>query len=169
MSEAVTVREAARRLGVHPNTIGNWCDAGILAPVRLPGSRYRRIPVRQIETLEALRAEEAPMSTRAPMSSSFWFASARRQDAVADEMRARAEKVQLKEVGHECGHAFTISVTSIGHSSGVVGEDPPVHSDASFYSSDPLPHTVTVRAHNLPDALRKAAALPLSEWFEPED
>jgi excisionase family DNA binding protein len=50
--ELVGAREAARRLGVHENTVRNYADAGIL-PVakRLPGSRYRRFDARDVEDL----------------------------------------------------------------------------------------------------------------------
>ena len=82
---------------------------------------------------------------------------------VADEMRAKADGWESKDLGHECGHLWTIYVTSKGHSSGVVGEDPPVHSDANHIDAM---RPVQVRAHDLSAALRKAAALSLDAWFE---
>jgi hypothetical protein len=85
-----------------------------------------------------------------------------RQDKVADEMRAKADEWELKELGHDCGHQFTITITDVGHY-GIAGEGPESHKDAG-YSGEP--RSVTVRAHNLNDALRKAAALPLDKWFE---
>lgn len=54
----LSVREAARRLGVHENTVRNWCNSGVLAPMVLPGSGYRRIPVDQVEALVAAMARE---------------------------------------------------------------------------------------------------------------
>lgn len=47
----LTVREAARRLGVHENTIRNWIRAGYLNSVTLPGSGYHRIPEDEVERL----------------------------------------------------------------------------------------------------------------------
>ena len=88
--------------------------------------------------------------------------AASRQDKVADEMRALADEWELKELGHDCGHQFTITYTDVGHY-GIAGEGPESHKDAG-YSGEP--RSVTVRAHNLNDALRKAAALPLDKWFE---
>ena len=58
-----------------------------------------------------------------------------------------------------------LSIELTGHSSGVVGEVPQVHSDANY--SDAL-GTVTVRAHNLRDALLVAASLPTAAWFTTE-
>lgn len=47
----LSVREAARRLGVHENTIRNWARRGLVRPVELTGSRYRRFRVDEIEQL----------------------------------------------------------------------------------------------------------------------
>jgi excisionase family DNA binding protein len=52
----LTVREAARRLGVHENTIRNWTKRGLLEPVVLPGSRYQRFRPEDIE--KAARDQE---------------------------------------------------------------------------------------------------------------
>ena len=41
--EWLSIREAARRLGVHENTIRNWIARGTLKFARLPGSGYRRL------------------------------------------------------------------------------------------------------------------------------
>jgi excisionase family DNA binding protein len=45
------VRQSAKRLKVHENTIRNWCDAGRLPFVRLPGSGFRRLPKDAVEEL----------------------------------------------------------------------------------------------------------------------
>jgi excisionase family DNA binding protein len=47
----VGIRDAARRLGVHENTIRNWVEHGRLQFVRLPGSGYRRVDARDVERL----------------------------------------------------------------------------------------------------------------------
>ena len=54
MSEFLNVRETARRLGVHENTVRNMQARGDLRCVRLPGSGYRRF-VR--EDIERMRGE----------------------------------------------------------------------------------------------------------------
>ncbi len=49
--QQLNVRETARRLGVHENTVRNWAERGILRAVRLPGSGYRRFAVEDVERL----------------------------------------------------------------------------------------------------------------------
>src|SRR6266511_13482 len=49
------VREAARRLGVHENTVRNWVRAGILQSARIPGSRFHRFDARDVERLRQER------------------------------------------------------------------------------------------------------------------
>lgn len=49
--ETVPIREAAKRLGVHENTIRNWADRQVICSHRLP-SGIRRLPRSEIERLE---------------------------------------------------------------------------------------------------------------------
>ena len=53
MQNFLTLKEAARRLGVHENTLRNWERRGLIRLIRLPGSRYRRVPVAEVERLLA--------------------------------------------------------------------------------------------------------------------
>ena len=46
----LTTSAAARRLGVHANTLRAWADKGLVRHVKLP-SGYRRFPAREIERL----------------------------------------------------------------------------------------------------------------------
>jgi excisionase family DNA binding protein len=57
-SHVVSVREAARQLGVHENTVRNWMDAGTMA-YRTAGS-WRRPLVSEVARLKA-----DPPATRA--------------------------------------------------------------------------------------------------------
>ena len=50
---ALTLKEASERLGVHPNTLRNWERQGVVRLIRLPGSRYRRVPVSEVQRLAA--------------------------------------------------------------------------------------------------------------------
>jgi len=50
--ELLRVRAVAERLGVHENTVRNWADKGILTPVRLPGSGFRRFDAGQVERMQ---------------------------------------------------------------------------------------------------------------------
>jgi DNA-binding transcriptional MerR regulator len=48
----LNVRETAKRLGVHENTIRNWESRGILRAIRLPVSGYRRFEVGEIDRMQ---------------------------------------------------------------------------------------------------------------------
>lgn len=59
VAKYVTVREAASRLGVHENTIRNWCASGVIRDVeRLPGSSFRRIPETEVERLQEIKGRD---------------------------------------------------------------------------------------------------------------
>lgn len=47
----LTLKEASAQLGVHPNTLRNWEQRGVINLARLPGSRYRRVPRAEVERL----------------------------------------------------------------------------------------------------------------------
>ena len=47
----LTISEAARELGVHPNTLRGWVDRGLVPAVRLP-SGHRRFEPEQIERIK---------------------------------------------------------------------------------------------------------------------
>jgi len=44
----LTISQAARRLGVHPNTLRGWADRGLVPMIKLP-SGYRRFDPDAIE------------------------------------------------------------------------------------------------------------------------
>jgi excisionase family DNA binding protein len=61
-AQQLNVRETARRLGVHENTVRNWADRGMLRPMRLPGSGYRRFDVAEVDRLaREMREGAAPV------------------------------------------------------------------------------------------------------------
>jgi excisionase family DNA binding protein len=61
-AEHLNVREVARRLGVHENTVRNWADRGILRPIRLPGSGYRRFIAEDVDRIaREMRESAAPV------------------------------------------------------------------------------------------------------------
>ncbi|MCA1700891.1 MAG: MerR family transcriptional regulator [Actinobacteria bacterium] len=63
-AEMLSVRETARRLGVHENTIRNWEQRGLLRAMRLPGSGYRRFGADQVDQLRAeMLTQLAPAET----------------------------------------------------------------------------------------------------------
>lgn len=61
-TQMLNVRDTARRLGVHENTVRNWADRGVLRPVRLPHSGYRRFDPDEVERLaREMRSAIAPL------------------------------------------------------------------------------------------------------------
>jgi excisionase family DNA binding protein len=55
----LNVTETAKRLGVHPNTIRNWARDGLLTDARVPGTRYLRFHLEDVERLARERAQGA--------------------------------------------------------------------------------------------------------------
>jgi excisionase family DNA binding protein len=51
----LSVRETARRLGVHENTVRNWVTQGILRSARVPGARFHRFDTEDVERLSSAR------------------------------------------------------------------------------------------------------------------
>ncbi len=61
----LSVRETARILGVHENTVRNWEKKGVLRAARLPGSEYRRFDRTEIERMRSeMLSQLAPGSER---------------------------------------------------------------------------------------------------------
>jgi excisionase family DNA binding protein len=62
-TEFMNVRDTAKHLGVHENTVRNWETTGVLRGFRLPGSGFRRF---RREDVERMRQEM--LDTYAPMT-----------------------------------------------------------------------------------------------------
>lgn len=56
----IGVREAARRLGVHENTVRNWAKRGVLVAARQAGSRTLRLDAAEVERLRESRSGPVP-------------------------------------------------------------------------------------------------------------
>jgi excisionase family DNA binding protein len=78
----LTLKRAAQVLGVHEQTLRSWEKRGLIRMIRLPGSRYRRVPV---EEVDRLKREMAPQ-----LSPPGLVLSPPRQDS---ESLARAESL----------------------------------------------------------------------------
>lgn len=63
----LSVRETARRLGVHENTVRNWEDKGLLRAVKLPGSGYRRFDPAEVERLHSEMLSQLAPATEGPI------------------------------------------------------------------------------------------------------
>lgn len=59
MDRHLTIRDSARALGVHENTIRNWINKGLLNAQRLP-SGVRRVP--RSEVLKMVESISAPQA-----------------------------------------------------------------------------------------------------------
>jgi hypothetical protein len=65
--ELLNVRDTARALGVHENTVRNWEARGLLRAVHLPGSGFRRFAVDDVERLRAEMFEQLAPATEGPV------------------------------------------------------------------------------------------------------
>lgn len=65
--QLLNVRDTARALGVHENTIRNWEARGILRAVHLPGSGFRRFSAQDIERLRAEMFDQLALATEGPV------------------------------------------------------------------------------------------------------
>lgn len=65
--QRLSVRETARRLGVHENTIRNWQERGVLRAVKLPGSGYRRFDLQEVERLRNEMLNDMPPAIEGPV------------------------------------------------------------------------------------------------------
>jgi hypothetical protein len=65
--ELLNVRDTARALGVHENTVRNWEARGLLRAIHLPGSGFRRFAVADVERLRAEMFEQLAPATEGPV------------------------------------------------------------------------------------------------------
>ena len=61
--ELLNVRDTARALGVHENTIRNWESRGLLRAVHIPGSGFRRFAVQDVVRMHAEMFEQLAPAT----------------------------------------------------------------------------------------------------------
>jgi len=65
-TDFLNVRQAAKELGVHENTIRNWEDKRVLHGIRLPGSGFRRFPREEIERMQREMLSQYAPATELP-------------------------------------------------------------------------------------------------------
>jgi MerR-like DNA binding protein len=65
--QLLNVRDTARVLGVHENTVRNWEARGLLRAAHLPGSGFRRFVVEDVERLRAEMFEQLAPATEGPV------------------------------------------------------------------------------------------------------
>lgn len=87
---ALNLKEASKRLGVHLNTLRNWERRGLIPLIRLPGSRYRRVPVSEVQRLTA------QMHGRQADGSGVWLEPPPDDPAMIAEGQKLAQAVQAE-------------------------------------------------------------------------
>ena len=85
----LTLKEAAEQLGVHPNTLRNWERRGVIRLERLPGSRYRRVPVYEVQRL-------APESDEKRSEQTAWSAEIRPVESDRSGQVIETERVRIE-------------------------------------------------------------------------
>ena len=85
----LTLKEAAERLGVHPNTLRNWERRGVIRLERLPGSKYRRVPVHEVQRL-------APESDEKRSEQTAWSAEIRPVESDRSGQVIETERVRIE-------------------------------------------------------------------------
>ncbi len=88
-SEFLSVRETARRLGVHENTVRNWVDKGILESARKPGARFHRFAVSEVERVRQARSSSVSTAQETRRIIGPEFADATRLSRWAEEKEAK--------------------------------------------------------------------------------
>jgi hypothetical protein len=66
--QLLNVRDTARALGVHENTVRNWEARGLLRAVRLPGSGFRRFAIQDVERLHAEMFDQLAPASEGPIA-----------------------------------------------------------------------------------------------------
>jgi len=59
----LTLKRAAQVLGVHEQTLRSWEQQGLIRMARLPKSGYRRVPVDEVQRLQAVMLTDNPSNS----------------------------------------------------------------------------------------------------------
>jgi excisionase family DNA binding protein len=90
-SDYLSVRDTARRLRVHPNTVRNWAAQGLLRATRLPGSRYRRFHIKEVERVARQMEERKRPTPPVPPSARTELVDATHLHAWGSRREAQAD------------------------------------------------------------------------------
>jgi Helix-turn-helix domain len=96
-SELLNVRETARRLGVHENTVRAYAKQGLLPDARVPGTSFYKFRASDVERLKAQRGAPAASLIAERRTASPELATAS-QLALWPETRAREAQDQLPDL-----------------------------------------------------------------------
>ncbi len=67
VDKRLSVRETARKLGVHENTVRNWESKGVLRAAKLPGSGFRRFDASEVARLQSEMVEGLAPASEGPI------------------------------------------------------------------------------------------------------
>lgn len=96
-SEFLSVRETARRLAVHENTVRAYAKKGLLPDARLPGTSFYRFRASDVERLKAQRGAPAVSLSAERRTASPEYATASRL-ALWPQINAREAQDRLPEL-----------------------------------------------------------------------
>lgn len=95
----VTLKRAARQLGVHEQTLRSWERRGLIRMARLPQSGYRRVPQEEIERLQQkMQTQQSERRVRID-------SPARDEDSLAEAQKL-LQQVQAECAGIESDRSF---------------------------------------------------------------
>lgn len=100
--------------------------------------------------------------TKGKITAEQWAFHRRKEAETLFQFQQREIAAREQERGHDCGHQFTITVTSRGHYGLLDDEGKLARCDDANWDGEPW--TITVRASDLPAALLRAASLDLNDW-----
>lgn len=108
-SATLSVGEAARRLGISPDTVRNYCERGLLQFARTSGN-HRRILVRSIEGLERQKNPSEPTPSQEKPRA--------QQPKVDEDIEIYYEGNNAYPNGLEPGFVCTMSFLACAHNGG---------------------------------------------------
>jgi molybdopterin-binding protein len=102
MSELLTVRQAAKSLGVTYSTLKQWIYKGSVRTVRTEGGHHR-IDADEVERLLAVRGQPPARSAKSPKHGVLVALSGRNQlRGIVDEVRSEGLLAQVRlRIGHQ--------------------------------------------------------------------
>lgn len=113
-SELLTGREAAKRLGVHENTVRNWAKSGVLTPAEALPGRGRRYDPAAVEALKQTMAVTAATQECGSAYASGAEHQAARQ--IAERLRASAHPLgEHVGVAGSTPHGAVFTIEQDGH------------------------------------------------------
>jgi len=91
--ELLSIGQAAKKLGVHPNSLRNWEKQGLIKPVRLPGGQRRY-------SMEDLNGVLQTGRTQKPRTVVLYARVSTRKQAEAGNLERQMERLRQYAEGH---------------------------------------------------------------------